>query len=153
MGGIDLKEILIRNKCVPNISSHMIRLYEETELKTLVLKFGEDHILKTIFGEEKSFKYLQEHLHNIHDTEENKNELFSKMFLLNDECGVVIDSHIYLHHFNSDMISQQTALWNWGYTETRKYLGDIWWFSPEEVLDDLQNLSTVSFMCKYKGFD
>ena len=30
--------------------------------------------------------------------------------------------------------------------------GDAWWSSPEEILADLQGLSTVAFLKKYKGF-
>lgn len=144
-----MKEISIRTKFAPHISSEMISQYGTKSLNALVNRYGNDHILTTIFREDCSFRQLKEYFDNRADC---PNQYFQSVFLVSDLYGVTIDSNIYLYRFDPEQISQQLMLWNWCYADAKIYIGDAWWFSNDEILGDLNNLSIVNFLEKYKGF-
>ena len=77
--------------------------------------------------------------------------LFLPAFRVDEEYAVSISQHITLHK----LVKKEPPygdLVPWYYQYGQRYLGDAWWFSPEEILADLQGLSTVAFLKKYKGF-
>ena len=77
--------------------------------------------------------------------------LFLPAFRVDEEYALSLDQHILLHK----LVRKEPPygdLVPWYYRYGQRYLGDAWWFSPEEILADLQGLSTVAFLKKYKGF-
>lgn len=77
--------------------------------------------------------------------------LFLPAFRVDEEYAVSIDQHITLHK----LVKREPPygdLVPWYYQYGQRYLGDAWWFSPEEILTDLRELPTVAFLKKYKGF-
>ena len=77
--------------------------------------------------------------------------LFLPAFRVDEEYAVSIDQHILLHK----LVKKEPPygdLVPWYYRYGQRYLGDAWWFSPEEILSDFHSLSTVAFLKKYKGF-
>ena len=77
--------------------------------------------------------------------------LFLPAFQVDGEYAVSIDQHILLHK----LVKKEPPygdLVPWYYRYGQRYLGDAWWFSPEEILSDFHSLSTVAFLKKYKGF-
>ena len=77
--------------------------------------------------------------------------LFLPAFRVDEEYAVSIDQHITLHK----LVKREPPygeLVPWYYQYGQRYLGDAWWFSPEEILADFRSLSTVAFLKKYKGF-
>ena len=77
--------------------------------------------------------------------------LFLPAFRVDEEYAVSISQHITLHK----LVKKEPPygdLVPWYYQYGQRYLGDAWWFSPEEILADLRELSTVAFLKKYKGF-
>ena len=84
--------------------------------------------------------------------ENNSNEDFEIMYVLNSGFGIVINEHIYLCHCNEEIFNQQKSLFPWVYVESKKYIGDSWWFETDEIIEDIQNLSFLKFMEKYKGY-
>ena len=50
------------------------------------------------------------------------------------------------------MYEQQKEILPWVYMESKKYLGDTWWFDDEEIKKDVQELSLLDFLIKYKGY-
>ena len=77
--------------------------------------------------------------------------LFLPAFRVDEEYAVSLDQHITLHK----LVKRKPPygeLVPWYYQYGQRYLGDAWWFSPEEILSDFHSLSTVAFLKKYKGF-
>ena len=77
--------------------------------------------------------------------------LFLPAFRVDEEYALSLDQHILLHK----LVRKEPPygdLVPWYYQYGQRYLGDAWWSSPEEILADLQGLSTVAFLKKYKGF-
>ena len=77
--------------------------------------------------------------------------LFLPAFRVDEEYAVSISQHITLHK----LVKKEPPyrdLFLWYYQYGQRYLGDAWWFSPEEILSDFHSLSTVAFLKKYKGF-
>ena len=66
--------------------------------------------------------------------------------------GIVIDEHIYLYHYELDMCKQQNEIIPWEYMDSKKYIGDTWWFDDEEIINDIQQLPLTDFLEKYKGY-
>ena len=77
--------------------------------------------------------------------------LFLPAFRVDEESALSLDQHILLHK----LVKKEPPygdLVPWYYRYGQRYLGDAWWFSPEEILSDFHSLSTVAFLKKYKGF-
>lgn len=77
--------------------------------------------------------------------------LFLPAFRVDEEYALSLDQHILLHK----LVRKEPPygdLVPWYYRYGQRYLGDAWWFSPEEILSDFHSLSTVAFLKKYKGF-
>ena len=77
--------------------------------------------------------------------------LFLPAFRVDEEYALSLDQHILLHK----LVKKEPPyddLVPWFYRYGQRYLGDAWWFSPEEILSDFHSLSTVAFLKKYKGF-
>ena len=74
------------------------------------------------------------------------------MYLFNTEFGITINKNIYLYHFNADSLAMQENILPWKYPDGKKYIGDSWWFEDEEILSDIQKLSFLEFIQKYKGY-
>ena len=77
--------------------------------------------------------------------------LFLPAFRVDEEYALSLDQHILLHK----LVRKEPPygdLVPWYYRYGQRYLGDAWWFSPEEIRSDFHSLSTVAFLKKYKGF-
>ena len=77
--------------------------------------------------------------------------LFLPAFRVDEEYALSLDQHILLHK----LVRKEPPygdLVPWYYRYGQRYLGDAWWFSPEEILSDFHSLYTVAFLKKYNGF-
>ena len=77
--------------------------------------------------------------------------LFLPAFRVDEEYALSLDQHILLHKLVRKEPPYEDLV-PWYYRYGQRYLGDAWWFSPEEILSDFHSLSTVAFLKKYKGF-
>lgn len=77
--------------------------------------------------------------------------LFLPAFRVDEEYALSLDQHILLHKLVKKEPPYEDLV-PWYYRYGQRYLGDAWWFSPEEILADFHSLSTVAFLKKYKGF-
>ena len=77
--------------------------------------------------------------------------LFLPAFRVDEEYALSLDQHILLHKLVRKEPPYEDLV-PWYYQYGQRYLGDAWWFSPEEILSDFHSLSTVAFLKKYKGF-
>ena len=76
--------------------------------------------------------------------------LFLPAFRVDEEYALSLDQHILLHK----LVRKEPPygdLVPWYYRYGQRYLGDAWWFSPEEILTDFHSLSTGAVLKKYKG--
>lgn len=137
---------------VSGISSRIIRMSNEDEtLQDLNVKYGKDYILNKIFDEKiMSYQMLLSEYQRFVQGE--KSSLFTWMYVVNSDFGIVIDEHIYLCHFDADISIQQKKVFPWEYVDGKKFLGDSWWFNDEEIIEDVKTLSIINFLKKYKGY-
>lgn len=142
---------VIRTKIISGISSKIIQEGEDKPLHVLVEKCGLDDVLKTIFDEDElTYQQLyNEYKRFVYD---GSGTFFSWLYKVNSRFGITIDEHIYLYHYDSRFSASQKELFGWEYMDSRKYIGDSWWFEDKEILDDIQQLSILDFMEKYKGY-
>ena len=77
--------------------------------------------------------------------------VFLPAFRVDEEYALSLDQHILLHKLVRKEPPYEDLV-PWYYRYGQRYLGDAWWFSPEEILSDFHSLSTVAFLKKYKGF-
>ena len=77
--------------------------------------------------------------------------LFLPAFRVDEVYALSLDQHILLHKLVRKEPPYEDLV-PWYYRYGQRYLGDAWWFSPEEILSDFHSLSTVAFLKKYKGF-
>ena len=146
-----MEKIVIRTKIVSGISSAIIReSEEEEEICDLINRMGERELLKKIFDEEVLYDVLLKEYEKFRKGIESP--FFSWMYVVYPKYGVVLDEHIYLYHYNPQIYNLCQTHIPWGYMESKKYLGDTWWTEDKEILRDLQILSTIEFLDKYKGY-
>lgn len=147
-----MEKTVIRTQIVSCISSKIIQAYNgDIDLKTLCEKFGINWVLEKIFLENTfSFQELLKEYEKFAEGEENT--LFADMYILSPNFGIVIDEHICLYHCNPDIFYAQKNTLPWIYMESKKYIGDTWWFKDEEILQDIQKLSIIEFLEKYRGW-
>lgn len=147
-----MQKKIIRTQQVWAINSQIILTHtNETHLDKLCQKFGLDWVLREVFKEKtNSYQQLQEEYRKF--LEGGESSLFATMYVLNPSFGVVIDEHIYLYHCFADTIRMQEEVLPWIYMESKKYLGDTWWFEPEEIINDLHEMTIYDFLEKYRGY-
>ena len=147
-----MKKEIIRTKTVLGVASKLIFMgVNPNDMIKVINKFGAQYVLSQLF-EERDYTYEQL-LSEYHSFLNGaKSDCFAWMFRLNEKYGVVIDSHIRLYHGDEKLVSEQQQIWGWGYMDSAKYMGDVWYFSDEEILADIQSLSVIDFMDKYKAF-
>lgn len=147
-----MKRKVIRTQIVQGISSRIIQESDNDEtLQDLDLKLGKNGILQRIFDEKAvSYEELLEEYDKFIKGQESS--LFAWMYVVNSNFGIVIDEHIYLYHHNPDITKSQEQIFPWVYMDSKKYLGDTWWFDDDEVVKDVKELSILDFLEKYKGY-
>ena len=147
-----MKKIAIRTQIVQGISSrvHQIIEDEETLLESVENK-GKDYFAQEVFGEKT---ILLSDLYEEYNSfiKKGKSELFTWMYVINSKFGITIDEHIHLYRFDNDMLELEKAIFPWAYMESKKYIGDSWWFDDDEIVADIQQLSLIDFLEKYKGY-
>lgn len=141
-----MEKRIIRDKLVLNDSERI-----QCELSIMPDDFGgKEYFLREICKE--AFTEAELHLECENFRKTGESEWFSWVYMLSPEFGVRIDQSIYLYHFNDKYVDHEQRLFGWQYPENKKYMGDTWWFEDEEILADLQRLSTIDFLAKYQGY-
>lgn len=141
---------VIRTKTVPCVSSNLRMADPDCRcLREYMDQYGRASLLHHVFAEDIGFAELE----NAYDDflEKGKSELFSWMYQLDSGWGVVIDEHIALCRFDHRLREEQLQLLRWMYVDSQLYIGDTWWFEPQEILNDLNQMTMMRFFEKYKG--
>lgn len=156
-----MEKIIVREKILNRgqANSEYINLCNETEYDT-VEKFLKDYnakiALSQLFGEEINCEQIEDS--NLYDSylsvlkTQKENDDFQICYPLDDEFAVHISQNIYLYHLVPKNVEIYTQLTPWFYADSKKYLGDTWWEEDEQVIDDLKNLSLISFYKKYRCY-
>jgi hypothetical protein len=80
------------------------------------------------------------------------NDSFAIMYKLDDEFCISITENIYLYHIVSGIEIANESVLPWTYVDSKLFLGDSWWESDEDIISDIQNLSVLDFIKKYKMY-
>ena len=78
--------------------------------------------------------------------------MFTYAIPLNKNYALSVDANIYLYRFHPEDIREQQSVFKWCYAPVKKYIGDVWWYTEEEILEDIRKLSFLDFLEKYKGY-
>lgn len=152
MGELLMEKIIIRTKTVSGITSKIISECDDNEtLMSLVNKHGENYVLENIFDEDAlSYNSLLKDYKKFKNGE--KTLSFEWMYIIDSKYGITINEHISLYRNSGKAIEVQDSVFPWKYMESSKYIGDSWWFDDEEIIRDIQKLSLLAFLEKYKGY-
>jgi len=149
-----MEKIIIRKKIIPFLSSRFIRFLSDnsiTNIEEYINKCGFENIFLKIFEENPNeITEIQKSYINAISTNED-NEYFKFVYKYDDKFCVSIDSHIKLYKIDDQIEINGKKLLKWIYPEIEKYLGDVWWFTDEEIFSDIKNLNLIEFLSKYKG--
>ena len=119
------------------------------DLRSAVKQRDMDAVLEAVFSEQTPYKTLLRDYQSFSNGAAS--DYFARMYEINETYGVVLDAHITLYKLDPAMIRQQAAIIPWRYPIASMYLADTWWFSDEEILEDLVRLSLIDFIEKYKA--
>lgn len=146
-----MKKIIMRTEGVRGSLSRIQYILDEGQrLEDLEIKEGKNFILREGFDEnENTYLDLYEKYNDF--IEKGYSDYFSWMYIIKEGFGIMIDSHIYVCKYDSDVDRQLRKIFEWGYVEAKHFIGDVWWFEDEEILDDIQHMSIVDFLDKYRG--
>lgn len=147
-----MDKIVIRKKIIDNINSKIIQLDESfNTIEDIIFKYDIDYILINLFGEEQlSYDMLMDEYYKFIDT--GISEIYTYMYVLDNEYGLSIDNNINLYKINSKVNNSLKQYLPWIYVEGKRYVGDSWWFDDVEICRDIKSISFVEFIKKYKGF-
>lgn len=73
------------------------------------------------------------------------------MYKVGEELALKITEHIYLYHITRANIAGGEIV-PWECADSKLYVADTWWESDDNVLSDINNLSYIEFLTKYKGY-
>lgn len=141
------------------VNSAFIRLQNKksySSVNKLIDDLGWQKVMSTLYNEdiessELKTSSLYKSYENILHTEQNENNEFIKCYKISDFFAVSLDSNIYLLHlFPKGELC--TDIVPWYYADSKKYLGDTWWETDDEILNDLNQMPIIDFLDKYKGY-
>ncbi len=148
-----MEKILIRQHVVPAQSSRIIdALHTSASLEQLLTKEKLEIIISQVFQEKESFAFLQNEFRLFNYNQDSI--YFALLYDLGNSLGLLIDSHITLFSLpDTKLMSEELKLFGWCYPLGQHYLGDTWWYSDQEILDDLFSLRIHEFIQKYRGIN
>ena len=123
------------------------KLIEKFGWKQIMLKLFKENIDSDNIEDSSLFKSYK----NLINSEQKENGEFLKAYKINESFAVTLDANIYLFHlFPKGEV--YTDIVPWYYADSKKYLGDTWWETDEEILQNLNELSVIEFLSRYKGY-
>lgn len=156
-----MKKIILRKKVLTlgYVGSAFIDLQKDNTYSSttkLIQDFGWEKVMLSLFNENldasslkdsslfKSYKMMLK-------SDKLENDEFIKAYQFNDSYAVFLDANIYLFHlFPKGEIF--TDIVPWYYADAKKFIGDTWWESDEEILQNLKHMPIVDFLDRYKGY-
>ena len=125
----------------------MDKLVKEFGWKQIMLKLFKENIDSDNIEDSSLFKSYK----SLIGSEQKENGEFVKAYKINESFAVTLDANIYLFHlFPKGEV--YTDIVPWYYADSKKYLGDTWWETDSEILQNLNELSVIEFLSRYKGY-
>ena len=159
--GVIMDKIVLRNNVlgVGKINSELIRLCGTKKYKdyeALEKDYSFSYIINVLFSENvDSSDFLSSNLHKEYLECKNNNEDtsgFLQTYPISDDFCLHISNNIYLYH----LVKLDNKLYPnfipWFYADSKKYIGDSWWETDEEIIGKLQSLTLIDFLRHYKGY-
>lgn len=123
------------------------KLVKEFGWKQIMLKLFKENIDSDNIEDSSLFKSYK----SLIGSEQKENGEFVKAYKINESFAVTLDANIYLFHlFPKGEV--YTDIVPWYYADSKKYLGDTWWETDSEILQNLNELSVIEFLSRYKGY-
>lgn len=139
------------------VNSAYISFREKTiTVNKLVEKFGWKQLMLKLFKENIDSDNVEDSslfrsYNSLIGSEQKENGEFVKAYKINESFAVTLDANIYLFHlFPKGEV--YTDIVPWYYADSKKYLGDTWWETDAEILQNLSELSVIEFLSRYKGY-
>lgn len=153
--------IIVRNKVYRGgeLNCNLATLKAEGNFST-VDDFKKYHglakIMKELFNEEIGYtaKFEDTTIYKNYleaFTTKQDNEFFQVMYKVGEELALKITEHIYLYHITRTNFAGGEIV-PWECVDSKLYVADTWWESDDNVLFDINNLSYIEFLTKYKGY-
>ena len=158
---MECEKIIVRNKTyrIGELVSKLILLtadYDFCSDYDFKNHYGMVVIMKELFDEDveltdfESTLIYQKYL-DITNTGKD-NEFFEIMYRVKPDLGVKLSEHIYLHHISNKLEIKGKKILPWECIDSKIYIADTWWESDEDIIDDMNKLSIIEFLSKYKGY-
>ncbi|MGX8796056.1 hypothetical protein ACR6HW_08225 [Fusibacter sp. JL298sf-3] len=156
-----MERIVVRKKVTKKslASSNFIRLtadYHFNSVDDFIKKYSLKSIMRELYEEDTQSESLYEELiykkyaQTLDDGKDN--EYFEMMYQLDDEFCVSLTNNIYIYHLAPVLKINEEEIVPWNYVDSRIYAGDTWWEEDKEILSDLESLSIINFIKKYKAY-
>jgi hypothetical protein len=158
-------KIIVRSKVVSlgNVGSSAIMLFHvpiEKLVPASIKRISSQTILRKVFEDEIETKdvinsKLYQQFLSVKSSK-IENEEFKIMSKINDEFAVHTTQHLYLYRLAPNLPRAKYSILSdiipWYYAESKKFLGDAWWYTDDEVIEDIKKMPTLDFLKKYKGY-
>ncbi len=156
-----MKKVVVRNKIMElgSVNSNYILKYGDKEYKNIE-SFINNNDYKTaieaIYNEEIDCEFLENSfLYKSYVSAvktQASNDYFKILYLVDVDFAIELTDNIYLYHLIQKKDEVYSLLIPWYYADSKKYLGDTWWEEDEEILENVNKLSMIDFLKKYKGY-
>jgi len=126
---------------------------EIAEKKRLRQVYGD--ALKPIYADIKQYLATKKHYYDRETLASfMENEEFHVMYRFNDEFAIRLTHHIDLHHLalSDDEWGILASIVPWHYVDGCCFLGDTWWETDNEILENINKMTVVNFLKRYKGY-
>ena len=156
-----MKKIIVRNTILTrgHINSAFISLCKGeifSSSESLLSKNGIRVIMKELYNEDIRCDNLVDSelfkAYNVSCQCEMDSDYFYVMYKMDDEFAIRLTENIYLYHIVSVKGEVYSDIIPWVYADGRIFLGDTWWETDEEILENIKTLSVVDFIKRYKGY-
>ncbi len=141
---------------------HLTKGRKYTTAEKFIRKFGLQNAVKTLFQDDvdsndlkcsslyQSYSSLEKQ-NPIEGKWYRENEKFIELYKIDDEFALQLDFNIYLYHL-IEKKEFYTKIVPWYYADSKLYCGDCWGESDEEIIRNMQTLTFVQFLKRYKGY-
>ena len=156
-----LTKVIVRDKILSkgHINSAYISLCKGKDYSTLeelLKEISIEQLLKYLYKEDFVPKSLTDSphylLYELAINSGKDNEYYKVMYRINEEFAVHLTENIHIYHLMAESDKPYFNIVPWVYADSKKYIGDTWWEEDEEILENLQQLSIVKFLKRYKGY-
>ena len=152
--------IVIRNKIVngTKIFLNICDLKDEKEFKNIegyLSYFGEKYLIESVYEEIIDCEKIKNsQLYNMYlETINSKNnKYFKNAYKLKKDLALTISEHITIYRIAKDYIVDKERIVPWYYVEKEIYIADSWWETDEDIIHDINTLSFIDFLVKYKMY-